>query len=181
MYPQIARTSIATGPTASWSAVTVRLGGRQFLQDRCSQLESYCELVTEISIVLFESFCASVYFKWTFSLPMFRISSLGRKNRLYSTRTPHQGRLCHFCNQVINFPVDVTVNAPLRIVLRWCMPLSRRRWWASDDPTVWRQPLPSPISGASPPRRRLAAQRCSGTARFSPWRLEAWSSSWPGP
>ena len=66
MYPQIARTSIATGPTASWSAVTVRLGGRQFLQDRCSQLEDYCELVTEISIVLFESFCACVYLKWTF-------------------------------------------------------------------------------------------------------------------
>ena len=66
MYPQIARTSIATGPTASWSVVTVRLGGRQFLQDWCSQLEDYCELVTEISIVLFESFCACVYLKWTF-------------------------------------------------------------------------------------------------------------------
>ena len=48
--------------------MTVRLGlgGRQFLQDRCRQLEDYCELATEISIVLFESFCACVYLKWTF-------------------------------------------------------------------------------------------------------------------
>ena len=178
----IHRTSI-DWTTSSCSAVTVRLGlgGRQFLQDRCRQLEDYCELATEISIVLFESFCACVYLKWT--LPMFRISSPGRRSGLYRTWTLHQWRLCHFCNQVSNFPVNVTVNAHLRTVLRWCMPLSRRRGWASvtTRQSVWRQPLPGPISGASPPRRRLAAQRCPGTARFSPWRLETWSSSWPGP
>ena len=55
----------------------VRLGGRQFLQDRCRHLKDYCELVTEISIVLFESFCACVYYKLTFSLPMFRIPLRG--------------------------------------------------------------------------------------------------------
>ena len=178
----IHRTSI-DWTTSSCSAVTVRLGGRQFLQDRCRQLEDYCELATEISIVLFESFCACVYLKWTFSLPMFRISSPGRRSGLYRTRTLHQWRLCHFCNQVSNFPVNVTVNAHLRTVLRWCMLLSRRRGWASvtTRQSVWRRPLPGPISGASPPRRRLAAHPYPGTARSSPWRLETWSSSWPGP